>query len=298
MPSQIQSPILPFMQSIADSCFRLAPERTACLQSLVDLHRFEIELVNEKFFSVRVLLDQHKILLPVSALEYLWTCCLRYWVIAVEYGKTQHEGKSHFDVYGNDRLKNSADIISWGFNNMQKGGTEDWPQALPKPCIQPIPQSDEHVANELFVGAMGWILLHEIAHIELRHSHASGVLSQKEEKEADLFATRWVLDGMNENDPCFRKRAYCIAAALLCLQSLELGSTSTCGHNHPPAYERLDYCLSPYRTGGEWDKINAFMVSNLQLLYSAAGVKANTEGETLATIIDDMLFDFSRKSQS
>ncbi|WFU51780.1 phage exclusion protein Lit family protein [Sinorhizobium terangae] len=70
-----------------------------------------------------------------------------------------------------------------------------WPVGLALPNTQAPPTSHDGKVNNLFFGALSWILLHEIGHVHHGHDPflpAGQMVGQ--EVQADDFATSWVLD--------------------------------------------------------------------------------------------------------
>lgn len=289
-----RSPILLFANTIAGSPLYIAPERAADLQEILDRHKLAIEFEDRPKFAIRVSLESHQVFLPIAAMEYVWAQCLRFWVVTTEYLAAQKAGDTSFDIHGNKRRKDAAKVAAWSAANLASTGKEPWPADLPRPKAKPRDE-DTIVANELFFGAMAWIILHEIAHVERNHAEFSGTYSQQQEKEADLFATDWVLSKISGSVPIFNKRAFCVAAALLCLQSFETVAAPRWRGSHPPAHERISYCLGGYR-GPSAEKVTALLVVCLQVLFGGTNVRANVDGESFGDILDELFVDIARRN--
>jgi hypothetical protein len=72
---------------------------------------------------------------------------------------------------------------------------EPWPEGLVSPDAHAEPSSIQGRVNNLFFGALGWILLDEIAHVHHGDSALiAAPLRVGQEYRADAFATAWVLD--------------------------------------------------------------------------------------------------------
>jgi hypothetical protein len=67
----------------------------------------------------------------------------------------------------------------------------------PPPPLDLDSDSDEHVATELNLSAIGWMLHHEIAHVVLGHAFIGTAFAHQEELEADHYATNWLLEGQH-----------------------------------------------------------------------------------------------------
>jgi hypothetical protein len=289
-----RSPILALDENVGASPSKLAPERANELKVICEKQNLEIMIVDRPKFGIQVHLDTHKIDLPIAAMEYVWAQSYRFWVIAQEYKLAQHAGMQKFDLRGNKRLDDAARLVEWSGQNVQTTGDKPWPIDLPRPERYPGDE-DRRVANELFLGAMGWIILHEVGHVYLGHAELAGAYSQQQEKEADIFATAWILDRLNQSDPRLIKRMFCIAAGLLCLQSFETVAAPRWHGTHPPAHERISYCLDPYRSAGA-EKIAGFLVVCLQALFAETGVSPDIEGESFDDILDGLLVSITRRN--
>ena len=71
----------------------------------------------------------------------------------------------------------------------------NWPSDLPYPDPNAAFATTEGRVNNLFFGALSWILLHEVAHVH--HQDEMLIPSAQriaQEYRADDFATRWILD--------------------------------------------------------------------------------------------------------
>jgi hypothetical protein len=95
----------------------------------------------------------------------------------------------------------------------------------------------------LFLCALAWIVHHEIAHIRLNHQALVTTCSIAEERDADIEATKWILDKSTVPQES-RKRTFGIAAAILALQGFHSPDQFVALKTHPSAFERIDYCLS------------------------------------------------------
>jgi hypothetical protein len=292
--SRRRSPILAFDESVGASPSRLAPERANELKAICEKESLEIIIIDLPGFGINVHLDTHKIDLPIAAMEYVWAQSYRFWVVVQEYKHAQHTGVPKFDVRGNRRLDDAARLVEWSGRNIKGTGNEPWPAALPRPAREPGDE-DRRVANELFLGAMGWIILHEVGHVHLGHAVLAGAYSQQQEQDADLFATRWILDGMSEGDPRFTERMFCAATALLCLQSFETVAAPRWQGTHPPANERISYCLDQYRSTAT-EKVVAFLVVCLQVLFAETDVSPDIEGTSFDDILDGLFVAITRRN--
>lgn len=287
----MNSPIAHLKEAIAGSPFNIAPEHTDYLVNLRDSRNIEIEMIDRPGFSIDVVLDTNLVRLPVPALEYLWACGYFLWVTTQEYQAAQMRGETQLDFERNSRLMTADTLFEWAKQNIKFPNINPWPIDLPSPQPSPEKHSDIHVANELFLSAIAWIIHHELAHVVFQHS---GFVSVLEEKQADVEATRRILAALDKSDPKLRKRAFGIAVALLCIQSLDAGMPRPAIETHPRAYERIWHCFERYAIGDRED-IEAFLVAGLSALFCKTRIRPNVEGNSFSEILSDMLFQISRQ---
>lgn len=292
MARRRRSPVSVLDRRVDQSPAGIAPERAADLQQLLDQHKLIFDY-NDDEKGIRVGLTSHHIFMPVADRENVWAQSLRFWVVMQEYAKAQHSGATEFDLHGNERLRRAAEVVAWTLENLKSKIKEVWPRTYIRPTAKPQ-DTDRQVANELYLGAMGFIILHEVAHVVKGHEGSEGPLSQKEEKEADLFATEWILDGVDPKNPAFQKRLLCIAAALLCLQGFETGGAPRWKGSHPPAHERIYNCLDKYRAVIP-EKVVAFLVVCLQALFAKSSVTPDIDGKSFDDILDGLFFSITRR---
>ena len=294
----MKSPILNLVPSIQRIPCQIAPENIEKYTEYRDRFDISLELSDDKLFSIRVKLDTNTIILPVASLEYLWAFTLYCWILYQEYRQAQLNGAKEFNCVGNPRLQDAYSVLQWAKKNMLTSGNEQWPEGLPAPQKNPENESDIHVANELFLCALGWMLYHEIGHIVLQHPPITTGYSEQEEKEADQFSTDWILSKLETNCPMLRKRALGIAVGVLCLQSLEVSGKSCLKNTHPNAHDRIFFCLSKYQVGIE-ELIEAFSITVLQYLFhDDKNITINVDENSFSEIFGDLLLVISRSKRS
>ncbi len=293
----MRSPILLLEQQIAGAPFNVAPEKANLCAQHRDDHKIECVLEDEPGFGIRVRpnKDTHhpEIVLPIAALEYLWSFSHYCWVLTQEYASAQRTGASQFDCMGTQRLRGSWSVLEWAKSNLGGTGTAPWPGSGPRPRRDSYSTDDTRVATELFLCAFAWIVHHEIGHIVLKHPLVSTAFSVQEERAADQHATDWLLSGLKRADLRLKKRALGLAVAVLCLQSLEVTSTSCLRNTHPAAHNRIFENTARYQCGNE-EVVEAMCTVVLQYLFHETGVAANVNGATFADILGDLLYDIAR----
>jgi hypothetical protein len=182
---------------------------------------------------------------------------------------------------------------------MKNSGIEPWPDTnnVPMPVNDPPHGSDVHVANELFLSAIAWIFHHEISHVVLKHTAAETTYSTHQEKEADLRATDWILSFSRQPTES-RKRGFGIATAIMTMLYLEKpGDSDVYVSRHPPAVQRLDYCL---QKAGAWNDIHicSFTAVALQFLLAQWGIHQRLDGTSEQEILRNFMVSFATNGRS
>lgn len=124
---------------------------------------------------------------------------------------------------------------------------QPWPENLPIPSSQAIHDSPEGRINNVFLGALSWIMLHEIGHVH--HQHERLIPSEqriRNEFQADGFATQWVLDEAGHGlEREFRVLMISVGLSWLFLHYSAKGR----GSNHPPAILRFREVANHFKMG-------------------------------------------------
>lgn len=294
---KMRSPIFHLKQSIEGVPYQIAPENSDKCRQNTDMLGITIEFNDDSQFAIRVNLNTNIIKLPIASLEYLWSFSHFSWVLYQEYRNAQLDNAKEFDCRGSSRLRNAFLLVKWAKDNMLSTGTEAWPNDLPTPQKDPEDYSDIHIANELFLCSLGWMLHHEIGHIVLQHSFTT-FNSAQEEKDADNFATDWILSKLEQDSPMLEKRALGIAVGVLCLQSLEVSKKSSPNNTYPETHDRIYSCLSRYQVGDD-EIIEAFSSAVLQYLFhDDEKIAIDVNEDSFSTIWRNVLFDISRSKRS
>lgn len=287
-----RSPVLELENAIAGCAFRIAPERENELAELRDVHNLTISLVDEPGFNIRVRLPEREVVINVAALEFLWASAHAHLVLYNEYGFAQRSGSTTFDTGGTDRSRRAMELLAWAGQNILSNGTGLWPKSLPRPSRFPTEKSDGHLANELFLCALAWIIHHEIAHIRLNHQPLVTTCSIAEEREADIAATKWILDKSTVVQES-RKRTFGIAAAILALQGFRSPDQFISLNTHPYTFERIDYCLTAAGVP-EDDEVFAFAAVTMQIQLACRGIDRKFDGSTFRELYSEYLVEMAR----
>ena len=176
----------------------------------------------------------------------------------------------------------AAKVLQWSLDReTSKVPDIPWPTDFPRTQRSPDSSdrsnsSAEIDAQELFLCAVGWILHHELAHIQLQHG-SIGSDSLREETEADELATEMLLQGITNRD-LISKRGLGITNALLalCCRDLELRKMqrSNVRRTHPKSAERL-YKTLGHRALADQCVVVTFAVYILKLHFDHLGIETN-----------------------
>lgn len=289
-----RSPILLLQDSLAGSVFAIAPERQGELKAVVSSHDLSMVISDDRGFSVRINPQSGDITVPIAAMEYVWACAHAFMVFYDEYGAAQRRGDDQFDITQSPRGQDAVRLFNWALRNMQLSGVDPWPADLPKPEASPTPKSDAHIANEVYLCAMSWILHHEIAHKRLNHPPQAMSNALQEEQDADRVATEWILHQVNDAS-MQQKRTLGIVIAILSIQAHEsLTHSASDLQTHPRAFQRLAACLYQYNID-ENDEVLAVAAANLQILLAQNGsANPDLNRASFDTLVSEFLVAFSR----
>lgn len=268
------SPIEPLMNAIAASPFRIAPEAADALSQEINELNIRLEFVNNQNKFAEYATDTRIVRLGTQYLEVLWSTSHAFIVVFDEYEKTHLRGAEFFQVGADERTRAAYALYRRLLQAHVRGQPLEWQDSEVRPVQIPHPDTDAHIANELFLTAIAWIVHHEIAHARLGHEDVT-VNSVLQESDADRAATDWVSGGTREPGPLF-KRGMGITCAILHLLAYDLEHGRVTFTSHPPTYERLVASLD--RLGFESShKLYAFAFVLLEILLAQHGVEVETD---------------------
>jgi hypothetical protein len=261
----------------------VAPEKSQEVLRYVEDHHVTFA-VDES--SDRILFQANgrnqRIVVGLRCIARLWASAFAYFRIYTDVAEAKSENPQirERDLRSSERMREAGDILKWAIETdiaiilAESTGLrldsplDALPFALPQPFAYAEYASDPHVADELCLMALGYILHHELAHLRLRHEPTTGVVSILQEKEADRAAADWLLGALDdESNPMFVKRALGIAVGLSWLASLNIYVGTTSRNTHPPAYDRLFQVLSQHVQDGEnpvWGMVSLILALHLQ----------------------------------
>lgn len=193
--------------------------------------------------------QENAVYLSYAGLASLW--CLAYSAFQVMdiASRAQREpkgkGQRHIDIGQLVVQRRVAEHVRFAENLFVKD--QDWPDDLPRPDVTASSSSLEGRINNVFFGALSWVILHEIAHVH--HGDQKYIpthLQVRQEYRADSFATEWILDeagnGLTRE---FRVLVITVALTWLFLNERVVGQ----GNDHPPALLRFREAVKQFDVG-------------------------------------------------
>lgn len=272
----MRSVIEPLLHAIAASPFRVAPEIEGRLSEVVERRRITLEYVDDLDTYAEYIPKQALIRLGTPFLEVLWASSYAFVVIFDEYEQANKRRDSFFHVGATTRTSSAYSLHRHLLEAHVAKTRVNWPLPEFRPVQFPEQNTDGHVANELFLTAISWIIHHEIAHARLDHEELT-VNSALQESEADRAATDWLYAAADDSGPVL-KRALGVACANLHLLAYDLQSNRVRWTTHPPTYERL--LLNLDRIGlDENNRVYAFGFVLLEILLAHHGIAVNVNRE-------------------
>ena len=247
----MQSPIRHLMaDNLATSVFTIAPERQAEFDA--SLNGFDLIYVNQRRwkFCAHPEPERREVFVSRGAVELIWCASLAHFLFYTRLiqGK-KFDRPAEIDPHSDAAVGNALLLLSWAIKCQKEHDEADnWPPGLPCPLQSPPSESDENVADELCLVSCAYFLHHELAHIRNKHVSIAqqqlenpemAALSLSQEKEADIAAAEWVLDGIGVESPMFVKRMLGIVQGFLLTTAMGLYGGNLGGKSHPFSYDRL-----------------------------------------------------------
>lgn len=291
------------MRHLSDAPFLIAPERSREFDT--ELGHFDLIYLPSRKWKFCADPATREVFVSRGAIELLWCSSLAHFSFysRVVAGK-RFDAAGEVDLRADPVLKAHLELLAWSIGcQLNKDERDDWPGHLPRPLPNPPRNSDENVADELTLAAGGFLLHHELAHVRNRHSApVSDELSLQQEKEADIAAAEWVLDGLCDcHDPRFTKRMLGIVNALLLTAAMSLHGNRLGGRTHPCSHDRLSSLIERF-LGKEEHVARAFAWAVLSLHFQVSrrvikGTEFEDFRDGLESICDQLAGEARRKAQ-
>jgi hypothetical protein len=113
--------------------------------------------------------------------------------------QAQKSGAQAFRPAGDPALAGALDLYEWALAAVSMKTIQPWPEDAPRPVAKPDRESALHVASEIFLVAVAWILLHEIAHIELKHPFVPFLLERSRRSVTRIASPQTELSQASQN---------------------------------------------------------------------------------------------------
>ncbi|MCG8274240.1 hypothetical protein MIC97_22415 [Aquamicrobium sp. NLF2-7] len=266
----------PFFDLVAAAPFRIAPERADELTREIfrgDEWTLRPSETEANFYAIP---EDKTIFASYAGLASLW--CLAHAAfhtidITSHRQRSSGAGEEQIDIGDYWKALRLGEYVAYA-RSLFRADT-DWPDTLPQPSLDVGFDTPEGRVNNIFFGALSWIILHEIAHIhnadEVHVPHNQRV---QQEYLADDFATRWVLKDAVSEMREFRVLMICLALTWLFLHE----DTVRTGSTHPQAFLRFREAAAIF----EMDDELSPGLENAAYLFKAV-LDPSTEGPTFET---------------
>jgi hypothetical protein len=242
---------------LPNSIFTIAPERQAEFDTA--LNNFDLIFVSERRWKFCAYPERtpREIWVSRGAVELIWSASLAHFLFYTRMiQRKKFDQPTEIDPHSDHTVSNALLLLRWAIDCQLKNDEGDnWPTGLPFPLQSPPRESEENVADELCLVTGAFLLHHELAHI--RGGHATftkeqlqdpkiAAISVAQEKEADIAAAEWVLDGVDVESRMFVKRMLGIVQGFLLTTAMGLYGGHLGGKTHPFSYDRLTNMLSRF----------------------------------------------------
>jgi hypothetical protein len=297
----MKSPIRFLMNKhVGDSVFKIAPEREK--EFGTTLIKFGLIYSNERPWKFCADPKTREIFVSRGAVELIWCASLGHLLFYERLIQGKRFNKpTQIDPQSDPEVRDALALLRWSLNcQLAKDNSDDWPPHLPSPLETPPKESNENFADEMCLVSCAFLLHHELAHLRNQHiAGDSGDWSISQEKEADIAAAEWILDGVDPTDKKFVKRMLGIVQAFLIATTFGLVRGNLGGSSHPYSYDRLTAVLDRFRGYASHDiKAFAFAVLDLYFQNSSRKMKKtafNDFDEALEAICDQLAEEFQAK---
>ena len=289
------SPMLQLDDAVSRAAFAAAPEKAEELSSRAKDIKFEfLYRPHHQAGSFKFSANPKSKVVRISegALELLWASSFAFPVLFQICRNSQQQGRDKMNATDFPELQEAFRLYGWALDKCCKEICEPWPEESPHPQNGDL---QTKLATELFLVAVGWIVLHEFAHILLNHKiDGPGDLKKRDEREADQFATEWLLQGVSDSR-MLQKRSLGIAIATLVLAAYDLRAKRLDLPEHPRSIERLNVNLRNYLSDEDAELAHAFAIAVLQAHFSIFDVTHALDHDTeFGPLLDGLCVDLTR----
>jgi|GEM_PF-3604532 len=268
---KIESPVRFLWPHACVRLKRLSPGvKEMCIHSV---HRINLNLTDDRRFICRVEPASGRVEISTGVLSFLWACShlnMAFYSLIRDADPiaVQTDGEC---VYRSE-LEKAFELVGWSLDFVF--GEDDpgtWPSNLPRPEPEFGASSPVFATSGLALGALGFIILHEIAHVLSGHGGSEpGKRSHEQEFEADQLAVDLFLDGASTSgDSTLNARQLDIVTVMFALCLNPLLTRRWSWKTHPPQWQRLDRVIARMNMeDGDLALIFARQIKNLYSVMS------------------------------
>lgn len=237
--------IVGYIPHIARAPYAIAPERADELNSMTSNSKPWELVFNPGHANFFARPNKSEIEVTFAALLSLWAVARAALLIGNESMAATRSGRSTLNSQPGTAIAEANDLIR-AANSLISDPQAAWPRHLAKPNPLAAGRSQDWYVNNLFLGATGWSLLHEVAHVHLKHQEiTTDVLRKHQEHEADEWATKWVFEhvgrGLTRDFRVFATATGIVWVGLI--DNIRRGSAT-----HPHASDRFIRCSNFFGT--------------------------------------------------
>lgn len=231
----IRSPLRDLLEFVPASMLNIAPEKTAELTT--ELQGVTLELNAKPEWEASYTPAERRIRLSFRVVETLWCVVYAYVVLFdVVFARRSAADWSEVSLKNPPVVKRAMAVLHWAMQDW----LDDETRSLPAALLPSRSSSHAAVANDLCLGAVAFILHHELAHHRLCHdAEAEGEQAIQQESDADADAVDWILGGVDVTTLAFTKRAIATTVALLAMTARGVHSGAFGGNKHPRSFDRM-----------------------------------------------------------
>jgi hypothetical protein len=232
-----------------------------------------------------------------GALNLIWCSSYASWFIYQAIGRAEKNGREVVRFDDDRETEEAVSLYQWAICCVRDKAYTPWPAGAPQPTRTPVHESPLHIANEVFLTAVAWMLLHEAGHLARNHPFLTSARSLDEEHEADFFATDHVLGGVTDEQVRF-KRSVGIVVANAIILLLELMNGPVASQTHPPVEERISRNLRGPELESN-NRIHAFATALIQFHLGVVGIVPQLhERARFGEFVDDFCLSINRWRKS
>lgn len=266
------SPVRHIFKYLHRAIFSISPERDSEFEN--ELNDFRLTYLDTHKWVLNVNVEQKHVKISRRVVELLWCASYAYFIIYNDVVRHQPLNENGEILLAKIPVtKEAVLLLQWAFEVFLNKEDSDWPDKLPMPIENPESESNHHVADELCLGALAFMLHHEFSHMRFKHP----VGSLENERNADYGAAEWIFGKCwDEDTKEFRKRGLCVATALGVLLGVSIHTGQFQSQNYPPAYDRVINTLKRHITD-EHHLVWAFVSTIFSLHMSNSSCPPNSK---------------------